>query len=198
MSRHIVVAQAASVDRHAIRPGISRRGMLRLAFWTSVAAASAGVVASIVNAVYPRGVTGFGGPVRVPSDRIPRPGDAPRPIVDGRFLLVNLAPGEGLADDGSASTPGGLLALYRKCPHLGCTVPWQADARAKNDDRTGFFLCPCHQSTYTKAGVRVFGPAPRSMDTMLIEPTATGIIVQTGAITPGDAANPQRAIPWPS
>jgi hypothetical protein len=34
------------------------------------------------------------------------------------------------------------------------------------DDQTvqGWFLCPCHGSTYSDSGRRVFGPAPRSMD----------------------------------
>jgi cytochrome b6-f complex iron-sulfur subunit len=167
-----------------------------VALWSSIAGALAGAGASLFNSLYPRGVSGFGGPVVVAAARIPKPGDPPKPIVEGRFLLVNLAPGEGLANDGSEATTGGLLALYRKCPHLGCTVPWRADARARNDDRTGFFLCPCHQSTYTKAGVRVWGPAPRSMDTMRIEPTASGIVVQTAEITHGDTDNPSRATPW--
>jgi cytochrome b6-f complex iron-sulfur subunit len=168
-----------------------------VAFWTSIAAALAGGGASLLSSLYPRGVSGFGGPVAVPAASIPKPGDPPKPMVEGRFLLVNLAPGEGLAKDGSEPTTGGLLALYRKCPHLGCTVPWRADARARNDDRTGFFLCPCHQSTYTKAGVRVWGPAPRSMDTMRIEPGANGIVVQTSEIADGDVDNPSRALPWP-
>lgn len=194
MTHQIIVPQASHAQPERTR--MSRRGILRAAFWTSVAGASAGIVASVLNALYPRAVAGFGGPVAVSAELIPQPGDPPKPVVDGRFLLVNLAPGEGLAVDGSASTPGGLLALYRKCPHLGCTVPWQPAARRPDDDRTGFFLCPCHQSTYTKAGVRVFGPAPRSMDTMLIEPAANGIVVQTATITPGGTDNPHRATPW--
>jgi cytochrome b6-f complex iron-sulfur subunit len=170
--------------------------VLRLAFWTSLVATLGGAGATVLNSLYPRGAAGFGGPIAVPTADIPKPGDPPRPVIDGRFLLVNLAPDEGLGHGAPVNAAGGLIALYRKCPHLGCTVPWRADARAKNDDRTGFFLCPCHGSTYTKAGVRVFGPAQRSMDTMLIEPGKTGIVVQTGKIAKGGDDNPTRAVPW--
>ena len=52
----------------------------------------------------------------------------------------------------------------------------------------------CHGSTFTKAGIRVFGPAPRSLDTMKIDVDASGnITVQTGDRTPGGPDNPQRA-----
>lgn len=177
-------------------PAVTRRRVLHLAFWTSISAIAVGAGATIVNTLFPRGVTGFGGPVVVETAAVPKIGDPPKPIIEGRFLLVNLAPGEGLLQEGAGETAGGLVALYRKCPHLGCTVPWRSDGRAKSDKRTGFFICPCHGSTYTKAGVRVFGPSPRSMDTMPIERTAAGIVVQTGEIVKGDADNASRGVPW--
>ena len=54
------------------------------------------------------------------------------------------------------------LVLSSICPHLGCTVQWQADK-----DR---FYCPCHGSVYNKEGKHVAGPAPRGMDPL---PTKT-------------------------
>jgi cytochrome b6-f complex iron-sulfur subunit len=176
---------------------ITRRRLLITSFWASIGALVTGLVATILNTVFPRDVGGFGGPITVPANRIPAPGADPKPILEGRFLLVNLAPGQGSPPDSEAQTSGGLLALYRKCPHLGCTVPWRPDANFK--DIRGVFLCPCHQSTYTRAGVCVFGPAPRSMDTMAVEVLDTGdIVVQTGQITQGDSNNPLRAIPYGS
>jgi cytochrome b6-f complex iron-sulfur subunit len=72
-------------------------------------------------------------------------------------------------------------------------VPWRPEFTF-NDDK-GWYRCPCHGSTYTKAGVRVFGPAPRSMDTMKITIDGAGnITVQTGSITPGGTDNPHRAV----
>ncbi len=174
---------------------VSRRAAIVATFWGGITALVAGGIGTALNAVYPRNVTGFGGPITVPVGRIPKPGEAPRLVVEGRFLLVNLAPGEGGMPGEGGAPAGGLVALYKKCPHLGCSVPWRSDASYK--DLRGVFLCPCHGSTYTRAGVRVFGPAPRSMDTMAIELRDTGdIVVQTGDITQGGVDNPSRALPY--
>lgn len=183
------------------RPPLTRRKVLQWAFWTSAAAAMAGGVASLVNSLYPRTVEPFGGPVVVPAALIPRPGAAPVPNADGHFLLVNLEPDEGRIAGDETATSGGLLALWWKCPHLGCTVPWKGDYRAGPEkdppDRKGWFNCNCHASTYTKAGVKVFGPAPRSMDTMQIDVNNDGgITVQSGARRGGSTDNPRRAVPW--
>jgi cytochrome b6-f complex iron-sulfur subunit len=94
----------------------------------------------------------------------------------------------------------GLLALWWKCPHLGCTVPWRADfvwqEAETGQDKTGWFRCPCHGSTFTDAGIRVYGPSARSMDTMALRIDETErIIVNTGDITPGGPDNPERALP---
>ncbi|MEJ5220949.1 MAG: cytochrome P450 [Tepidiforma sp.] len=95
---------------------------------------------------------------------------------------------------------GGLLALYWKCPHLGCTVPWNPafnGAQVNFPGIIGWFRCPCHGSTYSKAGIRVYGPAPRPMDTMRLTVNADGSVnVNTGQITSGSADNPLRAVPY--
>ncbi|MDE3148683.1 MAG: ubiquinol-cytochrome c reductase iron-sulfur subunit, partial [Acidobacteriota bacterium] len=46
------------------------------------------------------------------------------------------------------------------CPHLGCSVSWQA---AQND-----FVCPCHGSVFDPDGKIVSGPSPRGMDRLPI------------------------------
>jgi cytochrome b6-f complex iron-sulfur subunit len=180
----------------AVRPRrVSRRSALVATFWMGIGALAAGATGTVLNTLYPRKVGGFGGPITVPAARIPEPGDDPRSIVEGRFLLVNLARGEGLVPGDESQTAGGLVALYRKCPHLGCSVPWRSDASYKGT--RGVFLCPCHGSTYTRAGVRVFGPAPRSMDTMPIEVGKSGdIVVQTGKLQQGGVDNASRAVPY--
>jgi cytochrome b6-f complex iron-sulfur subunit len=50
----------------------------------------------------------------------------------------------------------GLVALYQKCPHLGCRVP--------SCPSSGWFECPCHGSQYNRVGEKKGGPAPRGMD----------------------------------
>jgi len=56
----------------------------------------------------------------------------------------------------SEAIDAGLLALFDKCPHLGCEVETCAES--------GQFECPCHGSMYSPYGEKVGGPSPRGMD----------------------------------
>ncbi len=191
-SEGVPAASVAPVDRD-----LSRRRFISASFWTGLTLTLLGSVGLLLDFLWPRGVRGFGGPV--PAGNVldyPRGGE-PVENREGQFWIANLDPG-----DDTASGPGGaegLLALWRKCPHLGCTVPWRPTATV--DPYPGvnnWYQCPCHGSTYTRAGVLVFGPAPRSMDTMEIEIDDAGnITVQTGEITNGGRDNPQRAVTHP-
>ena len=71
----------------------------------------------------------------------------------------------------------GVLALYQKCPHLGCRVPSCATSQ--------WFECPCHGSQYNQAGEKKGGPAPRGMDRFAMEVTAGVLTVNTGQIIQG-------------
>ena len=51
---------------------------------------------------------------------------------------------------------GELIALSTVCPHLGCGVDW--DGQAKK------FYCACHKSWFSRAGAAEDGPSPRGMD----------------------------------
>ena len=181
------VAQAAPGPRTVVH----RRTFLLGGFW----AAMAGLLTAIGGGLglaflWPKKIVGFGAAVDVSASRIPAPGADPVRIPDGRFWLVNIAPG-------AAESPGGLLALYQKCPHLGCTVPWRPDFDFGG--QKGWFRCPCHGSTYTKeGGILVAGPAPRPMDTMAITVKPTGdITVETGQVTQGGQDNPFRVVQYP-
>jgi cytochrome b6-f complex iron-sulfur subunit len=74
-------------------------------------------------------------------------------------------------------------------------VPWRETFSwpdpESGQNKLGWFRCPCHGSTYNDAGVRVFGPAPRSMDHMeiTIDASTGRIDVNTGAITKGTPDN---------
>jgi cytochrome b6-f complex iron-sulfur subunit len=115
----------------------------------------------------------FGKEVIVPPDVIPAPGDPPYKYLPGKFWLIN--------------NEDGALALYWKCPHLGCTVPWNAEE--------GQFHCPCHQSIYNRHGVRTDGPAPRPMDLMALRVDELGnVVVNTGDITERDDYDPSQAV----
>ena len=65
------------------------------------------------------------------------------PFENGRFYLVRLQ-------------DSGLMAMYYRCSHLGCTVPYEP--------ATGRFVCPCHGSEFSTDGEVLNEPAPRPLD----------------------------------
>src|SRR4030042_495862 len=120
--------EAAAVEGPVGPDGGREPGLWRIgeASRTPVAATrAAGLLTAIggglgLDFLWIKKITGFGAAVNVNAAKIPAPGADPVRIPEGRFWLVNIAPG-------AAESPGGLLALYQKCPHLGCTVPWRPD-----------------------------------------------------------------------
>lgn len=65
------------------------------------------------------------------------------PVTNGKFYLSRLE-------------DGGFLAIYQRCTHLGCSVPFiQAE---------GKFVCPCHNSQFDPTGELLNPPAPRPLD----------------------------------
>lgn len=73
---------------------------------------------------------------------------------------------------------GGIIALYQKCPHLGCRVPECVTSQ--------WFECPCHGSQYNRVGEKRGGPAPRGMDRFAMSVSADGVLtVDTGTIIQG-------------
>ena len=180
----------AAQARRPTGPIASRRNFIRASFWGGLGLALLGTVGSLLDFMYPRGIKGFGGPVPAGNISEFRKGGDPVHFITGQFWLVNLDRSETRA--GGSGGGDGLLALWHKCPHLGCTVPWRSGFTWDNDQ--GWYRCPCHGSTYTKSGIRVFGPAPRSMTTMKVDVDAAGnITVETGVRQDGGPDNPQRA-----
>jgi cytochrome b6-f complex iron-sulfur subunit len=78
-------------------------------------------------------------------------------FLDGRFYVT--------------SSSGNLVALYQKCPHLGCKVPFC--------DSSGQFECPCHGSRYNIRGEYIAGPAPHGMDRFPIKIDGGRVFVDT-------------------
>lgn len=71
----------------------------------------------------------------------------------------------------------GLLALYQKCPHLGCKVPWCQTSQ--------WFECPCHGSKYDRVGEKRGGPAPRGMDHFAISGGSGPLTIDTSIVFSG-------------
>lgn len=71
----------------------------------------------------------------------------------------------------------GVVALYQKCPHLGCKVPFCETSK--------WFECPCHGSKYTQVGEKQAGPAPRGMDHFAMSISGGQLVVDTGDVILG-------------
>ena len=71
----------------------------------------------------------------------------------------------------------GIVALYQKCPHLGCRVPTCATSQ--------WFECPCHGSQFNRVGEKKGGPAPRGMDRFAVSINNGSVVIDTGAVFGG-------------
>jgi cytochrome b6-f complex iron-sulfur subunit len=173
---------------------IHRRMWFRWVGWGAVLAVLAQWSVGFVSFFTPKRLGAFGGnvPAGVATDY--KVGDV-KVIREGKFYITRV--------------PEGFFALYWKCPHLGCTVPWAdgdpampgppgAGDQAFTDK--GRFKCPCHGSIYNRYGQIIQGPAPRPMDLFPMKIDSTGkITVETGptkAVSRGIATTDQ-ATPAP-
>lgn len=128
--------------------------------------------------LWPNKTGAFGSVLTVPPADVPAVDAPPFRNVAGKFYLVH--------------TGDGLMALYTKCPHLGCTVPWVGPP-----DSASAFQCPCHGSMYDYTGERTGGPAPRPMDYMAVslDPSGSGaVLVDTGDIKTRSDYEPSQAL----
>jgi cytochrome b6-f complex iron-sulfur subunit len=210
----IVIARPAPVG--PALPKVSRRGVIRIGFWVGLGTMLAAIGTTIVYTLYPRRapapggqqlfgtseVSPFGGKITIGAVSTIETGK-PLHNLDARAWIMKFDKDHADIENAAGNTQvkeGMILALYHKCVHLGCTVPWRPDF-TWTDDRpgvsksySGWFRCPCHGSTYTFGGVRVFGPAPRSLDTFAVSVANGNLVVDTGKITLGDTHDPDRAI----
>lgn len=88
-------------------------------------------------------------------------------------MSLVLGTGEQVNDPGDQ-----VLALYRKCPHLGCQVPQLCAASL-------WFECLCHGSKYTILGEKRDGPAPRGMDRFKVFLRDGQYVIDSGLRTDG-------------
>ena len=169
--------RARSTEARLGRP--ARRSALRVAVLGSLAAVAAQAAGCFVHFYRPNRVGNFGARVLAGRAEELAVGQL-RYVRDGKFYLSRV--------------PEGLLALYQKCPHLGCVVPWRPDDPTMDDiEPKGRFNCPCHGSQYDRFGVIRAGPAPRPMDIMAISIENGNLIVDTGKITQRTGYNPSQA-----
>jgi len=70
-----------------------------------------------------------------------------------------------------------IIALWSRCPHLGCRVPWCESA--------GEFECPCHGTSFNRIGEHRSGPAPRGMDQFEVIVEGDQVVIDTGVVISG-------------
>ena len=146
---------------------VRRRALLRFGFLGALGLAATETLAVVIPFIRVNRILGLGNPVAVGTraqvlDLFTATNDRPILFREGRFFLLH--------------APGGIIAAYRKCTHLGCAVPW-SDA----EDR---FHCPCHGSEYDKrTAVVLKNPAPRPLQLFHIAENPEGqLIVDTNPL----------------
>lgn len=162
----------------APRETASRRDVLKWGLFGSLLAMLGGGAAAFLAYFWPRRVGTFGSTIELPGTVEDYPVGTVERVREGKFYLSHV--------------PEGLVALYWKCAHLGCTVPWKAEEVFQGE--TGVFHCPCHGSIYLRNGQNVAGPAPRPLDLMEVTLSGNKISVNTGKITQRVQWEPEQAI----
>jgi cytochrome b6-f complex iron-sulfur subunit len=154
-----------------------RRSFVRNAALGAAGVAGLATTAGFGMLLWPNKTGAFGSELTVNAADIPPVDGEPYRNVQGKFYLVH--------------NQDGLLALYTKCPHLGCAVPWVGPP-----DSEQAFQCPCHGSMYDYNGILTGGPAPRPMDYMRVTVEGDTVTVDTGDIMQRQDYEPTQAVPF--
>ena len=137
---------------------LTRRRFLAVAWAGALSLLSGQAVVALWQFLRPSARSGgFGARVRAGRVEEFSPGTVSH-IASGQFFVSRL-------DEG-------LLAMWHRCTHLGCTVPWI--------ESEGRFNCPCHGSIFNTRGEVLAGPAPRPLDLFPIEVHGGEVWVDTG------------------
>jgi cytochrome b6-f complex iron-sulfur subunit len=163
---------------------VSRRQFLNRA-WTASFTAFLGFFGmASLSFLWPKLTGGFGTQITAGSyDDIigqigPDAGYKPLFVPEGRFWLVYYeGTGESPVYVATGAKELKMQALYRKCVHLGCSVPHCATSM--------LFECPCHGSKYRLTGEYFGGPAPRGLDRFPIQVVGGKVVVDTGTVETG-------------
>ena len=185
-------AEAAEIAKQRL----SRRRFLRRSMLAVYGLSATAAVSGALFMIYPNLAGQFGADLTV-GKRTDFPAAQPKDFKKGqagvfyvqpaKTYLIHLAPGTQFLLSGSNLTDqlssenfvkgadgSYWVALYQRCVHLGCTVPFRNDCNS--------FKCPCHGSHYNVDGEYLDGPAPRSLDRFGMSFSGTDVIVSTGTL----------------
>ena len=178
-------APRAPLDDEAL--GVTRRQFFNRGIVAMFGLSLGGFGASTLGFLWPSLSGGFGSKIRVGKlDEILGQISSTREpfyVAEARSYIVPF-PQEALDKAKSAYTGAvlegmeqGVAALYQKCVHLGCRVPWCASSQ--------WFECPCHGSQYNRVGEKKAGPAPRGLDRFGVSVDGGQIVVDTAQVIQG-------------
>jgi cytochrome b6-f complex iron-sulfur subunit len=167
--------------------GVTRRQFFNRSIVAFMGLSLSGFGAAVLAFLWPQVTGGFGAAIRIGSvedvkNEIARGGGFYY-RADGRMWITEYPAGSLERARGVYSPSelrgmeAGLIALYQKCPHLGCRVPECTTSQ--------WFECGCHGSQFNRVGERRGGPAPRGMDRFAMSVDGGAFVVDTGTIIPG-------------
>lgn len=90
---------------------------------------------------------------------------------DGNFYLVR-------------EKDGGFLAIYRRCPHLGCSVNWEPEEEK--------FFCPCHASSFDQVGNFQNQLVNRALDTFTVKIEDSMVKIDTSQVIQRERFEPEQ------
>jgi cytochrome b6-f complex iron-sulfur subunit len=170
--------------------GVTRRQFFNRSIVTLMSVSLGGFGAAVLAFLWPQLGSGFGSKINAGKldDIINTVRDTRQPfyVAVGRFYVVPYptesvpkAEAAGYSPAVLAGMADGVVALYQKCPHLGCRVPFCTTAQ--------WFECGCHGSQYNRVGEKKGGPAPRGMDRFPVTVEGGTVSVDTGIQIQGPA-----------
>ena len=95
-------------------------------------------------------------------------------VPEAKAYVVPAPANESAQFAGTGVQAAGLQAVFQRCVHLGCRVPWCGPSQG--------FECPCHGSKYSYLGEYFAGPAPRNLDRFQVEVRNGRFVIRTGSI----------------
>jgi cytochrome b6-f complex iron-sulfur subunit len=186
-SRPSPPATIGPIDEEAY--GVTRRQFFNRSIVGMFGLGLAGFGASLIAFLWPTLSGGFGAKIKAGAladitNQI-NTNKEPFYVPEGRFY-INPYPKDAIPKATKVYAPSvvegmqsGVVALYQKCVHLGCRVPWCKSSQ--------WFECPCHGSKYNRVGEKKGGPAPRGLDRFAVSVAGGQIVVDTKQVILGPA-----------
>jgi cytochrome b6-f complex iron-sulfur subunit len=179
------VTQWEPVDEEEL--GVTRRQFMNRGLGGLVGFSLGAFGLASLGFLWPTGASGFGGKISAgPTadiDSYINTNNAPFYVPEARAYVVQY-PKQDLPAAKKVYSPItyagmqlGYVALYQRCVHLGCRVPWCPSSQ--------WFECPCHGSKYNRVGEKKAGPAPRGLDRFGLTVSGGQMTIDTGDIEIG-------------